>query len=44
MLRSKDHNDHPIINANYLSSNEDLETLISAVEFCHDIVETDAFR
>ena len=43
-LRSSNHKDHPVIQANYLSNKEDIKTFVAALEFAHDMVETEAFK
>merc|ERR1712168_269028 len=43
-LRSGDPQDYPKIFANYLGEDEDVKTLAAAVEFLHELAETEAFR
>ncbi|XP_055889298.1 alcohol dehydrogenase [acceptor]-like isoform X2 [Biomphalaria glabrata] len=43
-LRSQDPFDYPLIDANYLSKQEDVETLIRGIQECEKFVDTDIMR
>ena len=43
-LRSIDPKDPPIIQPNYLSVQEDIDTLVAGLKFCIKLSETDAFK
>lgn len=43
-LRSADPFDHPIIDANYLSDEDDLKTLVRGIRLTHEFMKTKTFR